>query len=225
MRFFGRSSCRAWLQACLLGTASLAAHAAPIDDLTVAAYRDNGYEIGKLLAAGVDPNAADARGRHAINIALIEQSDRAVKALLAYPRLDANVRNANGETPLMLAALKGRLDWVQMLVARGALINLAEGWTPLHYACSGPDNGVALWLLSQGADINARSPNDSTPLMMAARYGDITTAEQLLKAGAEPRLANEQNLTAADFAQAAGRDGLAKLLNAAMAAANAKARR
>jgi ankyrin repeat protein len=100
---------------------------------------------------------------------------------------------------------------VQLLVKRGAKIN-RSGWTPLHYACSGPDNGVALWLIAQGADINARSPNGTTPLMMSVRYGPVDLAEDLLKAGADRMLRNEQHLDAADFALAAGRDQLLQLL-------------
>ena len=113
-----------------------------------------------------------------------------------------------------LAALRGRLDWVQALRQRGAEIN-RPGWTPLHYACSGPDEGVVDWLLLQGAEIDARSPNGSTPLMLAAGYGGISSAERLLKAGADARLRNEQGQTAADFAERAGRDRLARQLRAA----------
>jgi ankyrin repeat protein len=185
--------------------------AGPVDELTVAAERNNGSGVLTLLLRGVDPNAADSKGRTALNIALREESDKALDSLLAYPQLDVNATNANDETPLMLAALKGRLEWVQLLVKRGARIN-RSGWTPLHYACSGPDNGVALWLIAQGADINARSPNGTTPLMMSARYGPADLAEDLLKAGADRLLRNEQELDAADFAMAAGRDRLLRLL-------------
>jgi uncharacterized protein len=185
--------------------------AGPVDELTAAAERNNGSGVLTLLLRGVDPNAADSKGRTALNIALREESDKALDSLLAYPQLDLNAANANGETPLMLAALKGRLEWVQLLVKRGARIN-RDGWTPLHYACSGPDNGVALWLIAQGADINARSPNGTTPLMMSARYGPADLAEDLLKAGADRLLRNEQALDAADFASAAGRHRLLRLL-------------
>jgi len=194
----------------LLALAALVmdARAAPIDDLTGAAYRNNGRELSALLARGVDPNARDAQGNTALEVALREESAKALESLLVHPALDVNQANAAGETPLMLAALKGRLDWVKQLVKKGALIN-RDGWTPLHYACSGPDNGVAAWLIEQGAEINARSDNGTTPLMMAARYGNGDLVPMLLQAGAEPRAANEQELTAADFAQRGGRDRIA----------------
>ena len=184
-----------------------AAQAGPIDDLTAAAELNNGREVLALLVKGVDPNAVDERGRTALNVALREDSGNALDALLSDPRLALNALSPKGETPLMLAAIRGRLDWVQKMVKMGAKIN-QPGWTPLHYACSGPDNGVAAWLLSQGADINARSANGTTPLMMAARYGNLDTAPILLKAGADVSLKNEQGLTAADFAKLAGRDKL-----------------
>jgi len=202
-----------------LGTAlavSLAgpAQAGPGEDLLLAARRDDGSRVMTLLLRGADPNTRDERGRTALHLVLQEESEKALNSLLAHPGLDVNALNANGETPLMLAALKGRLDWAKALVWRGAQVN-REGWTPLHYACSGPDEGVARWLLEQGAAIDARAPNGSTPLMLAAGYGGISTAEILLQAGADARLRNELQLSAADFAERAGRDKLAKLLRAA----------
>lgn len=198
----------------LLAVAATLAQAGPAEDLLLAARRDDGHRTMLLLLRGADPNPRDERGRTPLHIVLQEESDKALASLLAHPGLDVNAVNAAGETPLMLAALKGRLDWVQTLAQRGAAIN-REGWTPLHYACSGPDNGVASWLLAQGAAIDALSPNGSTPLMLAAGYGGISTAEILLKAGADARLVNEQGLGAADFAERAGRDKLAALLRAA----------
>ena len=198
----------------LLG-AALTASAAPIDDMTAAVEMDNGREVLALLVKGVDANAADQRGRKPLGVALREGSEQAFDALLADPRVDVVAANDKGETPLMLAAIKGRLEWAKKLAARGAKIN-QPGWTPLHYACSGPDaGGIAAWLLSQGADVNARSPNGTTPLMMAARYGASENVAILLKAGADVALKNEQELTAVDFAKKAGRDLTVKQLLAA----------
>ncbi|CAM3977870.1 ankyrin repeat domain-containing protein [Roseateles saccharophilus] len=198
---------RAWLAGIAL-TVAAAAHAEPIDDLVLAVELNEPRAVLSLLLRGVDPNQPDSRGRQAIFVALREGSLQALGSLLASPQTKIDEPNAQGETPLMIAAIRGSLPAVQALVKRGAAIN-RDGWTPLHYACSGPDNGVSAWLIAQGADINARSDNGTTPLMMAARYGNGDLVPMLLKAGAEPRAANEQELTAADFAQRGGRDGIA----------------
>ncbi|MCY4755096.1 ankyrin repeat domain-containing protein [Pelomonas aquatica] len=198
---------RAWLVGIALAAAA-AARAEPIDDLVLAAELNEPRAVLSLLLKGVDPNQPDSRGRRAIFIALRENSLQALDSLLASPQTHVDEPNAQGETPLMIAAIRGSLPAVQALVKHGAAIN-REGWTPLHYACSGPDNGVAAWLIEQGAEINARSDNGTTPLMMAARYGNGDLVPMLLQAGAEPRAANEQELTAADFAQRGGRDRIA----------------
>lgn len=184
-------------------------------DLQVSADRDHLSSLNKLLQRGVDPNVPDKDGNAALLIALRSESFQAAERLIAHAATDLNQANAANETPLMMAALRGRLDLVKKLVERGAKIN-REGWTPLHYACSGPDNGVAAWLLEQGAHIDARAPNGSTPLMMAVRYAPIATAELLLSKGANVRLSHENGNTAADFATGAGREALAaKVLAAA----------
>jgi ankyrin repeat protein len=204
-----------WLAALTWATALAAQAAGSIEDFVKGAEFNDPRIIQSQLQQGVDPNLTDSRGRTALFTAVREGSERALAALLASPKLDVDAANANGETPLMLAAIRGSLPMVQALVARGAAVNRA-GWTPLHYACSGPDNGVAAFLIARGADLNARSENGTTPLMMAARYGGGDLVPLLLKAGAEPRAANEQELTAADFATRGGRDAMAKELRRAM---------
>jgi ankyrin repeat protein len=68
--------------------------------------------------------------------------------------------------------------------------------------------------LDKGATIEALSPNRSTPLMMAARYGSEASVDLLLARGANTRLRNDRDMNAADFARSAGRDALAARLDA-----------
>lgn len=174
---------------------------------------DSGPSVRAQLAAGQDPNALSDRGQAPLHWALRHQSGAALQALLADPRTDVNLLNGLGESPLALAALRARLDWVKALVARGARVLPESGqpqWQALHYAASGEDGGVVAWLLAQGADVDARSPNGSTPLMLAWGYGSVDAARLLMQHGAQTGLRNEQGLSAWDFAKRGGRDDLAK---------------
>jgi hypothetical protein len=56
-------------------------------------------------------------------------------------------------------------------------------------------------LLKAGADPDTRGKDGWTPLMWAAYINDVATAQILLKAGAESRLANTSRMTAADIAR------------------------
>ena len=73
-------------------------------------------------------------------------------------------------------------------------------------------------LLEQHAYIDAASPNESTPLMMAARYGHPDSVRLLIESGADVTLQNQQGLTALDFAAGAGRQDIADLIRKAMRA-------
>ncbi len=172
---------------------------------------DAAHLVAQALKEGADPNVRDAQGQAPLFVALRGESLKAAEALLADPRVDVDAANAHGETPLMMAAMRGQIDWVRKLLERGARLE-REGWTPLHYAASGPSAAVVQLLLDRGAAIDARSPNGSTPLMMAARYGAIDSADLLLARGADAMLRNQRGLTAADFAAAAGRESLEKRL-------------
>jgi ankyrin repeat protein len=187
------------------------ADAGAYEDFFQAIERDDPSTISALLQRGFDPNSRDEKGQVALYVALRAPSLAAADALLAHPQLDVNATNAAGETPLMMAALRGHLVWAGKLMARGAKVH-GEGWSPLHYAATGPEPEFVRLLLDKGAPVDARSPNGSTPLMMAARYGSEASVDLLLARGADPKLRNQRDLTATDFARMDGRDSLAKRL-------------
>ncbi len=187
------------------------ANAGAYDDFFRALTRDDVSWLRSLLQQGVDPNTRDPKGYPALSLALRRESPGAFALLLAQPDTDVNALNAAGESPLMLAAIAGDLDACQKLLARGARVN-GPGWTPLHYAASGPSTPLVELLLSQGADLEAQAPNGSTPLMLAAQTGPEATIELLLRRGADPKRRNQRELQAVDFARMGGRDWLVKRL-------------
>jgi ankyrin repeat protein len=148
---------------------------------------------------------------------LRHESYKAAATLIAHPQTKAEQRNANGESALMMAALRGRLDFVQALVKRDADVN-KPGWTPLHYAAtSATDDAhkVVKYLLDEHAFIDAQSPNGSTSLMVAAMYGTPSSVKVLLDGGADVQLKNEQGMTALDFAEQAKRPDAIEMLKRA----------
>lgn len=198
----------------LLVFAQSLAYANPSVDFFRAVNVDNDRSVKDLLASGFDPNTANEKGQVGLYLALREESFKVAAALLAHPATRIDATTEADETPLMMAAMRGNLDWTQRLLERGAAIN-RMGWTPLHYAASGPEVAVVKLLLDRGAVIDAPSPNSTTALMMAARYGPHDSVELLLQRGANPKLRNQRQMTPADFASSVGREPLARLLEAA----------
>jgi ankyrin repeat protein len=198
---------------CLVAVVVSPATAGAYEDFFKAVELDRPRTVSQLLDRGFDPNSTSPDGQVALLLALRDGSPQVAEVLLASPRLQVDATNSAGETPLMMAALRGELVWVKRLVERGAQIN-RSGWTPLHYAASGPDPEVVAYLLDRGAAIDAQAANGSTALMMAARYGALDAAPLLLKRGANPSLRNAAGLSAADFARGADREALAARLDA-----------
>lgn len=189
------------------------ANSGSYDDFFSALQRDDAGAVRTLLKRGFDPNTVNSKGSHALIAALREPSLKVVSALLESPSTQVEVRTAQDESPLMLAALKGYLEVCQQLIVRDADVN-KPGWTPLHYAATGGHIAIMRLLLDNHAYIDAASPNGSTPLMMASQYGTNDAVKLLLDAGADPMLKNIKGLTAIDFARQVQRDETVLLIAA-----------
>jgi ankyrin repeat protein len=196
------------------------AWAGSFEDFFAAIIRNDPDTIQALVRRGFDPNTTDAKGAPGLVISLQLGSMEAFEALLKAPGIKVEQRNRQGESALMIAAIKGLLPEARQLIEREADVN-KTGWTPLHYAASGMESVHAQMislLLENHAYIDAASPNGSTPLMMAAQYGTRANAQLLLAEGADPTLKNQLGLTAVDFALRAKRQDLADQIAAAIRA-------
>jgi len=116
---------------------------------------------------------------------------------------DANARDGEGSTALMLAAYSGNLGAVEALLAAGADVNETDerGWTALakstyNFELKRGFADVAQALIDAGANLEASITYGVRPLMLAAGYGETGVVETLLEAGAEVTARNEGGLTA-----------------------------
>ena len=190
------------------------ASSSSFDDYFNAVKQDNSIKVNELLVKGFDVNTVDSKGQNGLYIALREPSPKVVQVLMTWSKINVNNLNAQGESVLMLAAIKGDFELADRLIKKGADVNKTN-WTPLHYAASGGHIQLIGLLLENSAYIDAESPNGTTPLMMAAMYGSEEAVKLLLQEGADVKIKNQQGLTALDFAQRGKRpDAVAAIASA-----------
>jgi hypothetical protein len=169
----------------VLVLASGTAAAGVYEDMMNAIAIDDRATVEALLRKGVDPDTVSPKGDPLVMLAVREGKLDVLRAILAHrPRV--NARNALGETALMLAAIRGRMDMVKLLLDQGAVVN-QPGWTPLIYAAAGNQLDIARLLIERGADLNAAAENGTTALMMAAREGGAAAHGE--RRGREPPVA------------------------------------
>jgi len=196
------------------------------DDFFRAIASDSPQVLQALAARGFDLNTRNDKFEPPLWLALRAGSLKVADFLIDRPDVDVEARNAKDESALMMAALKGHLPQAQALIRRGAHVN-KPGWTPLHYAATADvatAPALVELMLEHHAYIDAVSPNGSTPLMLAAMYGNAKVVPILLDGGADPTLKNDQGLTAVDFAHRAGRPTEAERVAAAIRARAPKGR-
>ncbi len=196
------------------------------EDFFSAVKRDDVSAVRKLVQRGFDLNTRNEAGEHALFIALRDDAPEVSNFLIGQDKVQVEARTGQDESPLMMAALKGRLEIARRLIERKAEVN-KPGWAPLHYAATNADASalpMVRLLLEHHAYIDAESPNGTTPLMMAAHYGYPAVVKLLLEEGADPLLKNQQGLSAIDFANRAQRAESAEIIASFVRAKQPKGR-
>ena len=164
------------------------------------------------LDAGLDPDFIGDRIGSGLMIAAWYGNLEMMKLFLARGASVHKVNNVN-ETAMMHAAWRGEQAAIELLLASGASVNNAPmRWSALHYAVFAGHRAVAKSLLDRGADINARSTNGSTPLMMAVYEGHEDLARDLLARGADRGIKNDRGDGALEWAFKFRRLGIARLV-------------
>lgn len=102
-------------------------------------------------------------------------------------------------TLLVYSILYNKKRVTQYLIDKGADVNqFVNGKSPLMFAAEKGSKAKVSLLLSHQAEINALDAYDNTPLMLAARHGDLKTVKYLVRAGAALNHKNQFNASAYD---------------------------
>ncbi len=137
---------------------------------------------------------------------------------------DVNTKDDNGNTPLLNAALLGKMEQAELLLAHGADVNAKDsfGRMPLHWAAQYGYRELAELLLAHGADVNAKNSKDQTPLHFAAENGQGGVAELLLAHSADVNAKDSFGATPLKYVAMIGQVDVAELLLAHGANVNAR---
>jgi len=90
------------------------------------------------------------------------------------PRPTVNFKGFFGNTPLKVAAVRGDIEAIRLLVSAGAEIDSINehGWTPLHFAVGLGHYEAASLLLQLGASTRIKGDSDCTVRDHARRQKD-----------------------------------------------------
>ena len=133
--------------------------------------------------------------------------------------------NDGGWTPLWYAADEGHKEIVELLIAKGADVNVKNKGdvTPLYGAARSGRKEVAELLIAKGADVNARDDVGRIPLHIATGGDHKEIVELLIAKGADVNAKNDKFVgTFLHWAAVGGQNETVKLLIANGADVNAK---
>jgi ankyrin repeat protein len=161
-----------------------AANREGVRPLQLAAMNGNAGMLDRLMKAGADPNAPLTQfGDTALMMAARTGKTDALALLLEGGARVNDAEKWGGTTALMWAASEGHPAAVKLLIERGADVKARSNFVAAA-------NGRGFEGRTPAADNSGRKVEEFasgwlTPLMLAAREGDLESARLLLAAGAD----------------------------------------
>ena len=130
--------------------------------------------------------------------------------------MNPNAMNKEGKTALIVASQMGRPALVQLLLDRGAGVNVADAKfraTPLIWAGLSNNSQVTKLLLEHGANPKAKeAQGGTTALQAAAGRGNLESVQMLLAKGAPLNDKDKLSRTPSMLAAARGRNTVLRVL-------------
>lgn len=175
-----------WTDGIALSEIPLATPEEQLSRRLLEAIRQSNHElIDKLIAHDSITSVTDRYGNTPLMQAAFYLDERTVKSLTKLG-LDIDAKNVDGMTALMFGAHDARM--VRLLIDAGADVNArsAVDRTPLLLACTFAGNLDSVQaLLDGGARIDVADGRGWTPLIVAARTGDMAMLQRLLDSGVD----------------------------------------
>lgn len=158
-------------------------------------WQGKNYEISRaeeriatyLLAAGVDLNVPDLKGRTPLHLAA-RFGVAAIAQSLIEAGADITAKANNGNTALHEGAISGALGIVRRLLDSGADAQCVnhDGWSALHFAALSGSCEIIRLLVARGVNVNAIATRpELTPLQAAAEVGQSDAIAALAAGGAD----------------------------------------
>lgn len=137
--------------------------------------------------------------------ALGSQSSLALAEFIAEHQFDAQNLDSTQEhalTPLMRAALLGRDDLAEELLAHGVNLHLrnSDGNNALWLACVSGNASLVQRLIDAGINMDNRNLTGATVLMYASSSGKSAMMKLLLDNGADPMIRTDDDYLAVELA-------------------------
>lgn len=144
-------------------------------------------------------DAREAPRGSALHGAALNGHSEVVQKLIDWGADVNQMRFDNDATALILAAQKGWLEVVSILLENGAEIEARDiqGRTPLSWASGNGHVHVVEELVERSAHLDLPDLKGMTPLMYAAGIGQVPVAEKLIECKANIRAVDKEEKTAA----------------------------
>jgi ankyrin repeat protein len=180
-----------------------------ITPIVMAASNGNARLVQMLLSAGASANASLESGETALMLASRAGSAPAVRALLDRGATVDAREGTRAQTALMWAVVNRHPDVTRLLLERGADVHARSGTRTLVYNMGGTRSAGSA---SRETPLQEVELGGSTPLLFAARSGDVESARQLVAKGAKVNDTIADGNTALIIAAHSGHGTLATFL-------------
>lgn len=182
--------------------------------LHVAATNGRTITVKCLLEMGIPIDDRDKQGFTALHLAAGNGHIDVIKLLLSN-RANRRITNIEGYMPVHLAASNKCLDGVKVLLKKEENVdfNIASGgFTCLHIAAEVGHRETVIFLLTNQANVHAKTDKDGTPLHLAALNGHLDVVKLLISEGSNVNSRVFDGCTPLHYATETGREQVVSLL-------------